>query len=156
MVIYEAIPSLTVQIWGLGFKLGRPSFVKSSYSYQDGRAQGQSSIHHLVWNVKIYQGVRLVSSFISMGFSMSMCKSTQLISISSIMEEHNCRGKSLEQYIGPQALSEDIDRSEEKRIVVKHSQLKSQRWGTSERLFEEELLLGYDEYNSQYVLHPLV
>ena len=58
--------------------------------------------------------------------------------------------------LGPWALSKDINRSEEKRVVVKRSQLKSQRWGISERLSEEELLLGYDEYSSQYVLHPLV
>ena len=51
-------------------------------------------------------------------------------------------------------MSEDMDRSEEEeQIVVKRSQLKSQRWGIGERLSEEELLLGYDEYSSQYELH---
>ena len=44
---------------------------------------------------------------------------------------------------------------EEEQLVVKCSQLKSQRWGTSERLFEEELLLGHDECSSQYKLHQL-
>ena len=57
--------------------------------------------------------------------------------------------------LGPWALSEHIDRSEEEQIVVKRSQLKSQGWGIGERLSEEELLLGYDEYNSQYGLHQL-
>ena len=43
---------------------------------------------------------------------------------------------------------------EEEQIVVKRFQLKSQRWGTGERL-SEELLLRYDEYSSQYELHQL-
>ena len=68
-----------------------------------------------------------------------------------------CGGKGLKKFIGPWALFEDMDRSkEEEQIVVKRSQLKSQRWGIGERLFEEELLLGYDEYSSQYELHQLV
>ena len=58
--------------------------------------------------------------------------------------------------LGPWALSEDMDRSEEEeQIIVKRFQLKSQRWGIGERLSEEELLLGYDEYSSQYELHQL-
>ena len=49
-----------------------------------------------------------------------------------------------------------MDRFEdEEQIIIKRSQLKSQRWGTGERLFEEELLLGDDEYSSQYELHEL-
>ena len=60
-------------------------------------------------------------------------------------------------YVGPWVLSKDIDRSkEEEQIVVKRSQLKSQRWRTGERLSKEELLLGYDEYGSQYELYQLV
>ena len=67
-----------------------------------------------------------------------------------------CWGKGPRSYIGPWVLSEDIDRSEEKQVVVKHFQLKSQRWGTSKRLSEDELLLRYDEYSTQYVLRPLM
>ena len=52
-----------------------------------------------------------------------------------------CGGKGPKKFIKPWALFEDMDRSKkEEQIVVKHSQLKSQGWGISERLFEEELL----------------
>ena len=45
-------------------------------------------------------------------------------------------------------LSEVIDRSKEEQMVVKRSQLKSQRWGANESLSEEQFLLGYDERGS--------
>ena len=37
---------------------------------------------------------------------------------------------------------------EEGQIVVRGSQLKSHKWGTNGRWFEEELFLGYDECSS--------
>ena len=57
---------------------------------------------------------------------------------------------------GPWALSEDIDKSEKDQVIVKHSQSKSQRWGTNGRQSKEEIILGYDENSSQYVLYLLV
>ena len=41
------------------------------------------------------------------------------------------------------------------QIVVTSSQLKSHKWRTNERWSEEEVLLGYDEYSSKYVLQQL-
>ena len=52
-----------------------------------------------------------------------------------------CGGKGPKKFIGPWALFEDMDRSKKgEQIIVKHFQLKSQRWGIGERLSEKELL----------------
>ena len=64
-------------------------------------------------------------------------------------------GEDPRSYIGPWGLSEDIDKSKEEKIVVRYSQLKSRKQGTNKKLSEEEFLLKYDEYSSQYVLQQL-
>ena len=59
-----------------------------------------------------------------------------------------CRDKGLESYIGPWALFEDIEWTEEKQIIIKGLNLKPHKQETNERWSKEELLLRYDECNS--------
>ena len=66
-----------------------------------------------------------------------------------------CRGKGLRSYIGPWALSEDINRSEDKQIIVKYSQTKFRKKRANEWLFEEYILLKLNEHGSKYIIQQL-
>ena len=62
-----------------------------------------------------------------------------------------CRGKGPRSYIGLWALSENINRSEDKQISMKDSQTKFNKQRANEWLFEQYILLGLNEYGSKYI-----
>ena len=66
-----------------------------------------------------------------------------------------CRGKGLRLYIGTWALSEDINRSEDKQIIVKYSQTKFRKKRANEWLSEEYMLLKLNEHGSKYIIQQL-
>ena len=53
------------------------------------------------------------------------------------------------------ALSKDINRSEDKQIMMKDSQAKFCKKRANEWLFEEYILLGLNEYGSKYITQQL-
>ena len=62
-----------------------------------------------------------------------------------------CRGKSPRSYTEPWALSEDINRSKNKQVIMKYSQTKFRKKRENEWLSEEYILLGLNEYGSKYI-----
>ena len=62
-----------------------------------------------------------------------------------------CRGKSPRLYTRPWALSEDINRSKNKQVIMKYSQTKFRKKRENEWLFKEYILLGLNEYGSKYI-----
>ena len=66
-----------------------------------------------------------------------------------------CRGKSPESYIGSWVLSKDINRSEDKQIMMKDSQTKFRKKKANEWLSKEYILLGLNEYGSKYITQQL-
>ena len=67
----------------------------------------------------------------------------------------NCRGKGPGSYIGPWALSKDMNRSEDKQIMVKDSQTKFRKKRANEWMSEEYILLVLNEYGSKYITQQL-
>ena len=53
--------------------------------------------------------------------------------------------------LGPWALSEGINRFEEKLLMIRNSQTKTYKWRANEWLSEEYILLGLSEYGSKYI-----
>ena len=66
-----------------------------------------------------------------------------------------CRGKGPRSYIGPWALSENINRSEDKQVIMKYSQTQLRKKRENEWLSEEYILLGLNEYCSKYIIQQL-
>ena len=64
----------------------------------------------------------------------------------------DCKGKGPRSYIGPWALFKNINRSENKQIIMKYSQTKFHKYSANEWLFEEYILLGLNEYGSKYII----
>ena len=60
----------------------------------------------------------------------------------------SCRDKGPKSYVGPWALSEDVEWFEERHIFSRCSNLKSHEQETGGRWSEKKLLFGYDECNS--------
>ena len=63
-----------------------------------------------------------------------------------------CRGKGPRSYIGLWALSENINRSEDKQVIMKYSQTNFRKKRENEWLSEEYILLGLNEYCSKYII----
>ena len=61
------------------------------------------------------------------------------------------RGKGPRSYTGPWALSEDINRSEDKQVIMKYSQTKFHKKRENEWLSKEYILLKLNEYGSKYI-----
>ena len=66
-----------------------------------------------------------------------------------------CRAKGPRSYIGTWALSEDINRSKDKQIIVKYSQTKFRKKRANEWLSEEYILLELNEHGSKYIIQQL-
>ena len=66
-----------------------------------------------------------------------------------------CRAKGPRSYIGTWALSEDINRSKDKRIIVKYSQTNFCKKRENEWLSEEYILLELNEHGSKYIIQQL-
>ena len=66
-----------------------------------------------------------------------------------------CRAKGPRSYIGTWALSEDINRSKDKHIIVKYSQTKFRKKRANEWLSEEYILLELNEHGSKYIIQQL-
>ena len=58
-------------------------------------------------------------------------------------------------YTGPWVLSDDINRFEDKQIIMKYSQTKFHKKRANEWLSEEHILLGLNEYGSKYIIQQL-
>ena len=67
----------------------------------------------------------------------------------------DCKGKGPRSYIGPWALSKDLNRPEDKQIMMKDSQTKFRKKRTNEWLSEEYILLRLNEYGSKYITQYL-
>ena len=66
-----------------------------------------------------------------------------------------CRAQGPRSYIGTWALSEDINRSKDKQIIVKYSQTKFRKKRANEWLSEEYILLELNEHGSKYIIQQL-
>ena len=66
-----------------------------------------------------------------------------------------CKGKGPKSYIGPWALSGDINWSEEKQMIIRCSQTKSRKQKANEKLSEEYILLGPTIYGSKSITQQL-
>ena len=66
-----------------------------------------------------------------------------------------CRGRGPKSYIGPWALSGDINWSEEKQMIIRCSQTKSRKQKANEKLSEEYILLGPTIYGSKSITQQL-
>ena len=66
-----------------------------------------------------------------------------------------CRAKGPRSYIGTWALSDDINRSKDKQIIVKYSQTKFRKKRANEWLSEEYILLELNEHGSKYIIQQL-
>ena len=69
--------------------------------------------------------------------------------------EGYCRGKGPGSYIRPWALSKDINRSEDKQIMMKDSQTKFRKKRANVWPSEEYIPLGLNEYGPKYVTQQL-
>ena len=70
-------------------------------------------------------------------------------------EVYYCRGKGPRSYIRPWALSNDINRPEDKQIMMKDSQTKFRKKRANEWLSEEYILLKLYKYGSKYITQQL-
>ena len=69
-----------------------------------------------------------------------------------------CRCKGPRSYIGPWALSEEINRSEEKLLIMRYSQTKFYKWRANEWLSKEYILLRlnkFDSFDSKHIIQQL-
>ena len=66
-----------------------------------------------------------------------------------------CRGKGPRSYIEPWVLSKDINRSEDKQIMMKDSRTKFRKKRANEWPSEEYILLKLNEYSSKYIAQQL-
>ena len=66
-----------------------------------------------------------------------------------------CRAKGPRSYIGTWTLSDDINRSKDKQIIVKYSQTKFRKKRANEWLSEEYILLKLNEHGSKYIIQQL-
>ena len=66
-----------------------------------------------------------------------------------------CRAKGPRSCIGTWALSDDINRSKDKQIIVKYSQTKFRKKRANEWLSEEYILLKLNEHGSKYIIQQL-
>ena len=68
-----------------------------------------------------------------------------------VLQKNLYRGKGLRSYIGTWALSKDINRFEDKQIMIKDSQTKFRKKRATVWPSEEYILLGLNEYGSKYI-----
>ena len=66
-----------------------------------------------------------------------------------------CGGKGPRSYIGSWVLSENINRPENKQVIMKCSQTKFRKKRENKWLSKEYILLGLSEYDSKYIIQQL-